>query len=222
MLSRGRGLSRLFHYIHHADDGGDTVGVVIGERPIYRLEPPRAADGEHQRPRAFAAQPVGGDHPIIFVQFVAVFALVLVGHGFAGPIAADDPDDLLAEDAELKFAGRQDIRDEQIRDDGPMVEDVEHLALGHVAAIGQGPPAIEMFDFGAQELRRGVDVRVRDVVDAREVAVISGCRRHRLSAPYTRTTLPGFMMLWGSSASFSWRITATASPCSAVRKSSLP
>jgi hypothetical protein len=39
---------------------------------------------------------------------------------------------------------------------------------------------------------------------------------------YTRTIFPGFMMLSGSSAFFSVRMTATASPCSAMRKSILP
>ena len=34
--------------------------------------------------------------------------------------------------------------------------------------------------------------------------------------------LPGFMMFWGSSAIFNARMTLTASPCSAVRKSILP
>ena len=37
-----------------------------------------------------------------------------------------------------------------------------------------------------------------------------------------RTILPGFMMSFGSSACLMLRITATASPCSAIRKSILP
>src|SRR4029453_7978277 len=97
-LARDPGYGRLFDHIHHADDGGCRVRVVIGERAIDGLEPTRAADGEHQRTRTLAAQTVGGDHPVVFVEFVSVFALVLVTHGFAGPVAPDDPDDLLAED----------------------------------------------------------------------------------------------------------------------------
>jgi hypothetical protein len=42
------------------------------------------------------------------------------------------------------------------------------------------------------------------------------------SARQTRTILPGFMMLSGSSACLIVRITVTASPCSAGRNSSFP
>src|SRR6266851_5647024 len=44
----------------------------------------------------------------------------------------------------------------------------------------------------------------------------------RPKAPHTRTILPGLRMLSGSSARFSVRMTETASPCSATRKSILP
>jgi hypothetical protein len=43
-----------------------------------------------------------------------------------------------------------------------------------------------------------------------------------LGGAYTRRILPGFIMLSGSIAVLIARITFTASPCSAIRKSILP
>src|SRR5262249_13879060 len=134
----------LLYDIHHADDGAYRVAVVIGDRAIDQLETPCAADREHQRADAFAAHAAGAACPVVFVKLVAVFALVLAGHGFAGPVTADDSNDIFAENAELKFSAWQDIRDEQVGHDRAVFDDVEHLALGHAAIIRQGPPAIEM------------------------------------------------------------------------------
>src|SRR5262249_17329452 len=211
----------LLYDIHHANDGAYPVGIVIDERAIDRLEASCAADREHQRADAFSAYSIGSNRPVVFIELMAIFTLVSVVHGFAGSIATDDSDDILAENAELKFPAGQDIGDEEVGHDRAVIEDVEHLALGHAAIIRQYPPAIEMLHFLTQEFGRSVDVRLHDVVDAGQIAVVPRCRGHA-SVPHTRTTLPGFMMLCGSSAIFSWRITATASPCSAARKSILP
>src|SRR5215813_13101505 len=99
-LMRRFGCPRLLYDIHHADDGGYPLGIVIDQRAIDRLEASRAANREHQGAGAFSAYSIGSNRQVILIELVSIFTLVSAGHGFAGSIATDDSDDVLAENAE--------------------------------------------------------------------------------------------------------------------------
>ena len=82
-------------------------------------------------------------------------------------------------------------------------------------------PTLILFRDG-KEVTRLIGVRSKtELADTIKPAVGRRTRCGRLTRQI-RTILPGFMMLSGSSACLMARMTLTASPCSATRKSILP
>src|SRR5262245_4032857 len=126
---------RLLHHVHHADDDGNLLAIVVGQRAVDRFEAAGTLGGEKQRARATPAYPARHDGAVIGVELVAILTLGRLPHRLAGTVAADDLDDLLAQQTKLEIAVRQHVREEQVGDDRPMAEDVKLPAPGYLAII---------------------------------------------------------------------------------------
>jgi hypothetical protein len=60
--------ARLLQHVHDADDGHDSVTLLVAERTINGFEPAHATNGELQEARAFATRPAGDNRLIVVME----------------------------------------------------------------------------------------------------------------------------------------------------------